>query len=630
MRDSDGIIKLAINDMEMFIYLVPDSKGKYIVKADDNISFLLEHIWLDYSDNVCTVYIDGEKFCEVANIVEDGKLEIEYYDSVTSTRLRALESNEATKNILSFDLKPFYPRTELHTHLVEILPDDKFLDFIKKMSNADVSNESISIDFDGSKHFYVFSELENKVVNRVKLINSIINMKKEDVLVELLIESLVYLSSQGIIYTEISYSSIPKLKYINEKSDYIKEELLKRNAFISYELLVSFDRNSIFSFNNYQLPIIINNREEKKIKKDSKRALLGRGKNGEYVEGTSYLEELLNSGAVRGIDIMGKEYPFITFRQDSDYYNKLKAIITILNRHPNSVFRVHAGEFAGCIKNVEYTLEVICSVLNELGIPYKDINFEIRIGHAINIEENDNLTDLIKKLNVIIEVNISSNFALKNVEELDRTPIPYYWENGIKFVISTDGGGMYNTTPIQEFNIVASILEDQCRVSIINLKKRIDAVEGEIIDSVKDFRDKLYAYYGFYEDDNIEYLSNEEVFKLILEEETILYDGHSDYDIIMAEIDKIKNYFMNNVLDTFDYDINYIQHMLYLSKYYCENGGYLEAKLILMKIQVMLDMDITFMKYYFYFCENEFDVDRPLLYVSEIRRLEGESRKLKD
>ena len=78
----------------------------------------------------------------------------------------------------------------------------------------------------------------------------------------------------------------------------------------------------------------------------------------------------------------------------------------------------------------------------------------IRIGHGVNIQYNPELVRLIHKYDVVVEINASSNYALGNIDSIDDIPLDFYKKNGIKYVISTDGGGVYSTSILQEENLL--------------------------------------------------------------------------------------------------------------------------------------------------------------------------------
>lgn len=174
------------------------------------------------------------------------------------------------------------------------------------------------------------------------------------------------------------------------------------------------------------------------------------------------LPKLIKLGYVNGFDLMGMEQPIIArdYKKDSDcnssLYDKLSPVLKTLNsfNDNNLVLRLHAGEIQYELtnpdgkSNPERTLEILDKIVkdNNLIVPPPSI----RIGHGLQIQKNDNYLSLLKKYKVIIEINSSSNFTLGNIKDMRNIPYRWYFENNIPMVLGTDGGGFYLTTPIDE------------------------------------------------------------------------------------------------------------------------------------------------------------------------------------
>ena len=185
----------------------------------------------------------------------------------------------------------------------------------------------------------------------------------------------------------------------------------------------------------------------------------------EYASASKNLEKLLNTGMVIGTDIIGFETPLIGSEYDN-FKEKLEWILPVLHIHPGSVLRIHAGEFKDSTENVYNTLRAIKEVSKNINESCVNIFGEewgilpppmIRIGHGINIEKKPELIQLLKEFDAVVEFNISSNYALGHVDDLNNLPIKYYDDNDIKYVFATDGGGMYITSLLQEQNLVDNI-----------------------------------------------------------------------------------------------------------------------------------------------------------------------------
>ena len=78
---------------------------------------------------------------------------------------------------------------------------------------------------------------------------------------------------------------------------------------------------------------------------------------------------------------------------------------------------------------------------------------EIRIGHGLHFNPSEDYVNLLRKFHCIVELNASSNFGLKNIEDYNEVPYSYYLEHGIPVVIATDGHGLYDTTISKEDSI---------------------------------------------------------------------------------------------------------------------------------------------------------------------------------
>ena len=171
---------------------------------------------------------------------------------------------------------------------------------------------------------------------------------------------------------------------------------------------------------------------------------------------------MIKNGHIIGFDLMGMEQMITPSDYEKDspsnesLYDKLEPLIKVLNSFDddNLICRLHAGEIKYNVpdpegkSNPERTLEIVDKIAkeNNLTIPPPTI----RLGHAVHIQKNDNYLSLLKKYKVIIEINSSSNFSLGNIKNMSNIPYRWYYENNIPMVISTDGGGFYLTTPIQE------------------------------------------------------------------------------------------------------------------------------------------------------------------------------------
>lgn len=459
---------------ERRIYL--NSEGNYIdlryngqnvtYVLDPRISFLKGLIRLQRINEGYSIYILNKRICDLI------KKEVVPISEITSTELRCIyeminnqSENENIKNIAALNRpsKIQFVETELHTHLIEMLSGKDFLLFLKKF-NVKVPISNGKLDF-MSYESYRIEDIDEKTLRNIEsqisltlegkssfnellhanemrrcLLSickdcyaSMTNRDKDDLCVQdeiihlLLRESLIDLAQKGVTYAEISYSNIRTLKYLVTQ-DY-------SDIPISFKLLKSIDRTD--TAKSYRQAMSDNH------------------------------IALYNNQMIAGIDIMGSEEPLDAFdflntsskREDKDrqysFYYKLAQLVPKLNKIPKSILRMHAGEFVDSSENVENSLQILDNLVTEQALHLPPP--QIRIGHGINIVRRPTLINLLKKYNCIIEFNISSNYALDHVTDLTQLPIKYYIDNGIRYVIATDGAGMYRTNAHQEEQILTSL-----------------------------------------------------------------------------------------------------------------------------------------------------------------------------
>jgi len=179
------------------------------------------------------------------------------------------------------------------------------------------------------------------------------------------------------------------------------------------------------------------------------------------------LKEGLKKGFIVGVDIMGKELPLTDnekkYAKNSysrSFKRKLEMLVDVLKDDSNGVntLRIHSGESKISLGNTEWILETLLEIKEKhnLSNPLHEIlpPPEIRIGHGVYFDkENTKYVEMLKKLGVIVEINASSNFALKNIDSHNALPYDFYLKNGISIVLSTDGHGLYDTSLTKESDI---------------------------------------------------------------------------------------------------------------------------------------------------------------------------------
>lgn len=305
-----------------------------------------------------------------------------------------------------------------------------------------------------------------KTANQVSLLEQnkdgtwkqdIANLRSEargEIYFEMLLMSLEMLKKQGVKYVEFSYSNPTTIVKMIDKLNSSKKKIQG----IYFTFLYSVHRTK--KLFDYRIDSFGSNRRSNKTCLEA------------------VLPRLIEQGVVSGFDLMGQEKEITRFDMMPSYddengslYDKIYTVMEILTRYQSKdlTFRLHAGEmlYDNKIKidndNPLKTLEIIDSVVNNLNMKRRTFNLEelvvpppnIRIGHGLHFQKTERYISLLKKYGVIVEINASSNFALSNIKRLKDIPYNWYLDNGIPIVLSTDGGGFYLTTPIDEMNFAS-------------------------------------------------------------------------------------------------------------------------------------------------------------------------------
>ena len=356
--------------------------------------------------------------------------------------------------------------TELHTHLMGMLSAKKFLLIVRSLTTkvywpldkgVDFSSQYINVDDLINSEEYLdllrieqgktveYSNLDKLYQTRTQLLKYLVNLyqrqceEKDKTLIESKIysiyvnECLKELINQGVEYVEISYS-IPRII----QNIVISEE---NNRLITTKFLLSTDRS----------------RSLKDFKESSKK-----------------IGALIESGKVKGFDVMGQEIELSDSEKDyldkskksQSFKRKIEVLVKELNNYQESVLRIHSGETPVSFSNTEQILTYLEEIEKEQNIFIPPP--EVRIGHGVYFEKNENYLRLLKKFNIIVEINASSNIALRNIETYNLLPYNYYLDNGIKISLSTDGHGLYDTTIPREFKIAQLISSSEEKIKLID------------------------------------------------------------------------------------------------------------------------------------------------------------------
>ena len=128
------------------------------------------------------------------------------------------------------------------------------------------------------------------------------------------------------------------------------------------------------------------------------------------------------------IDLAGSEQLF-----PNELFTDLFEII----KKENIPFTIHSGE-VNLVNNIKIAL---------------DNNFK-RIGHGINIVKDNNLIEIAKKKNVLLEVCPTSNIDTFNVDSYNNHPIKKLYDMGLNISINTDNRTVSNITLNEEYSLL--------------------------------------------------------------------------------------------------------------------------------------------------------------------------------
>lgn len=535
------MLKIKINDQNMTMYINLNDNKVTVSFSDSSLDFLKSFINVVSRRNKTIITLGNKKICEI----RDGK--IIYKSKITSTEIRVLSSiynSLNVKDVSSVDMVSIKEKvkeqmsnvrrlnrfrwsdtqklkTELHTHLIEILSAEEFV-YLLDIFHLKFPIKNGKLDF-SSEEEYSLKELidfgyKDNVINALKLdltkrttFDDLLTINKNRNILLSRCSKLLDVDFSSIENERVEYlerielleEQISKLRQkssketngknkneLNRKANEIKKEVGQIKCSINnlkhkssslklsemYSILLEASLNKLkyegidyseISFSTFSTLKYLS--DEYKNKEHSNfRLLMSIDRNKDvssFKEASSELFELLKDNVVAGVDIVGLESKF-NDETSKTFEESLEWIVPVLHMYPNSVLRFHAGEFKDTTDNVYKTLLSLKRVKTKLNTAYKKmfgVSFgivpppRIRIGHAVNIEQKPELIELLKEFDCIVEFNVSSNYALSHVSDLSKIPIEYYDRNKIKYVFSTDGGGMYSTSLIQEENIAKNL-----------------------------------------------------------------------------------------------------------------------------------------------------------------------------
>ncbi|GGA72917.1 hypothetical protein GCM10011369_13320 [Neiella marina] len=125
-------------------------------------------------------------------------------------------------------------------------------------------------------------------------------------------------------------------------------------------------------------------------------------------------------------------------REDNDkgHPMRFKETLRDLRRTYNNVkLSIHAGEVDEPNFHIRDTLRIGAD----------------RIGHGVNLIDDDDLLRQMRYGPYLIEINLISNLLLEYIERYDQHPFPEYLRLGVPVALSTDDRGMWDSNITDEF-----------------------------------------------------------------------------------------------------------------------------------------------------------------------------------
>ena len=199
------------------------------------------------------------------------------------------------------------------------------------------------------------------------------------------------------------------------------------------------------------------------------------------LENLQVLQAVAIDPYVAGSDIVGEEINDIKEMQPV-----IREIVRIAREDPSFVVRIHAGENDSLRDNVSNSIRCVKEALGKgQKMP------RMRIGHGLytcNLKSphGKQLIEEIRKDQVVLEFQITSNVRLNNLSTLDQHPLKQYLKAGLLCVQGTDGSALYGTDSIDEELALEKLLE----LTPEELRRMREAEELVYKESLSAFRRK--------------------------------------------------------------------------------------------------------------------------------------------
>lgn len=153
-------------------------------------------------------------------------------------------------------------------------------------------------------------------------------------------------------------------------------------------------------------------------------------------------EAAMHDKRVVGLNMVQPEDGPISMR---DYELHMQMIHFLHQYYPHVHVSLHAGELNSALVNAE---GLSFHIHDAVAIAGAD-----RIGHGVDIAQEKNADILLKKMaerRVMVEINLSSNAAILNIEG-KKHPLPLYMRYGVPVALSTDDEGVSRSNLTKEY-----------------------------------------------------------------------------------------------------------------------------------------------------------------------------------
>lgn len=175
----------------------------------------------------------------------------------------------------------------------------------------------------------------------------------------------------------------------------------------------------------------------------------------EQFEALEVLKIMAKSPYIVGSDFLGEEITDI--EELSPIIHEL--VNYAIQENNGFTIRIHAGETDAFASNVEKSIDIITTAVGKSKIVPR-----CRLGHGLygiglDAKKDKETIRKIKKLNAVLEFQLSSNVRLNNLTKLENHPIKTYLANDVACVQGTDGFGIYGTDTIEEQLSLKNLLD---------------------------------------------------------------------------------------------------------------------------------------------------------------------------